>query len=222
MRYSKSFTSVLAGCLVLAVIGAYMAFQSQASDPFESKPGKASAEKPIIETLETPPAQPTSPVKRTDEEWKNLLTPEQYHILREAGTERANGQVYHEFKEQGGGTYYCAGCGAELFSSNEKFDSHCGWPSFYDPSNAKNITTSTDYVLGYPRTEVRCAVCGGHLGHVFTGEGFDTPTDKRYCINGTVLKFVPFSEQEEGKESAAESKTEEKAEPEKGEGEASE
>jgi peptide-methionine (R)-S-oxide reductase len=78
-----------------------------------------------------------------------------------------------------------------FFSSNEKFDSRCGWPSFYDPSKAKNVKTSVDWHLGYPRTEVRCAVCDGHLGHVFTGEGFDTPTDKRYCINGTVLKFVP-------------------------------
>ena len=99
-----------------------------------------------------------------------------------------------EFKKQGAGTYYCAGCDIELFSSKEKFDSRCGWPSFYDPSQAKNITTTVDYHLGYPRTEVRCANCDGHLGHVFTGEGFDTPTDKRYCINGTVLKFVPLNE----------------------------
>ena len=102
--------------------------------------------------------------------------------------------MYLEFKKQGAGTYYCAGCDIELFSSKEKFDSRCGWPSFYDPSQAKNITTTVDYHLGYPRTEVRCANCDGHLGHVFTGEGFDTPTDKRYCINGTVLKFVPLNE----------------------------
>ena len=133
-------------------------------------------------------------VERTKEEWKKILTPEQYRILREAGTERANGKVYLEFKKQGAGTYYCAGCDIELFSSKEKFDSRCGWPSFYDPSQAKNITTTVDYHLGYPRTEVRRANCDGHLGHVFTGEGFDTPTDKRYCINGTVLKFVPLNE----------------------------
>ncbi|MFL2913736.1 MAG: peptide-methionine (R)-S-oxide reductase MsrB [Opitutales bacterium] len=133
-------------------------------------------------------------MERTKEEWKKILTPEQYRILREAGTERANGKVYLEFKKQGAGTYYCAGCDIELFSSKEKFDSRCGWPSFYDPSQAKNITTTVDYHLGYPRTEVRCANCDGHLGHVFTGEGFDTPTDKRYCINGTVLKFVPLNE----------------------------
>ncbi|MDC0547454.1 peptide-methionine (R)-S-oxide reductase MsrB [Opitutales bacterium] len=135
-----------------------------------------------------------SPMERTKEEWKKILSPEQYRILREAGTERPNGKVYLEFKKQGPGTYYCAGCDAELFSSKEKFDSHCGWPSFYDPSKAKNVKTSIDYHLGYARTEVRCNVCDGHLGHVFSGEGFDTPTDKRYCINGTVLKFVPLAE----------------------------
>ena len=103
--------------------------------------------------------------------------------------ERPFGEVYNTFKKQGIGKYVCAGCDTELFSSNEKFDSKCGWPSFYDPSKAKNVKTSVDYLLGYPRTEVLCAVCDGHLGHVFTGEGFDTPTDKRYCINGTVLKI---------------------------------
>lgn len=131
-------------------------------------------------------------------EWKKKLTPEQYRILRKAGTERPFGEVYNTFKKQGIGKYVCAGCDTELFSSNEKFDSKCGWPSFYDPSKAKNVKTSVDYLLGYPRTEVLCAVCDGHLGHVFTGEGFDTPTDKRYCINGTVLKFVPNQEKEKG------------------------
>tara|TARA_R110002096_G_scaffold16106_4_gene54971 strand:+ start:383 stop:979 length:597 start_codon:yes stop_codon:yes gene_type:complete len=150
----------------------------------------------VIEVLEKAPEQPKSPVKKTEEEWKKELTPEQFRILRQAGTERSNGQVYKEFKAQGGGTYYCAGCNAELFSSKEKFDSHCGWPSFYDPANAKNVKYETDFHLGYARTEVRCMVCDGHLGHVFEGEGFDTPTDKRYCINGTVLKFVPFKDGE--------------------------
>lgn len=153
-----------------------------------------------METAKTAPAEPTAPVKKTDEEWRKELTPEQYRILREAGTERANGAVYEQFKEQGAGTYHCAGCGAELFSSKEKFDSHCGWPSFYDPSKAKNVKTSVDYHLGYARTEVLCAICDGHLGHVFTGEGFKTPTDKRFCINGTVLKFVPKDGAEKAKE----------------------
>jgi len=160
-------------------------------------------EKPTaIEVLKEAPDQPTEPVEKSDEEWKKSLTPEQYRILREAGTERANGQVYKEFKKQGAGTYHCAGCGAELFSSKEKFDARCGWPSFYDPANAKNVKYDTDFHLGYARTEVRCAVCDGHLGHIFEGEGFDTPTDKRYCINGTVLKFVPADEA--GEEESAE------------------
>lgn len=156
-----------------------------------------------METLPKAPEQPAGPVSKTDAEWRKILSPEQYEILRNAATERPNGQVYHEFKEQGGGTYYCAGCGAELFSSEHKFDSHCGWPSFYDPAQAKNVKLDTDYKMGYARTEVRCAVCDGHLGHVFVGEGYKTPTNKRYCINGTVLKFVPFPQ---AKPAAAEKK----------------
>ncbi len=138
-----------------------------------------------------PPSQPDGKVVKTDEEWKRLLTPEQYYILREAGTERAYGEVYKEFKKQGAGTYHCGGCNAELFTSNEKFDSGCGWPSFYDPSKAKNVIARDDFSGGMVRTEVICAKCDGHLGHVFKGEGFDTPTDQRYCINGVALKFVP-------------------------------
>ena len=130
-------------------------------------------------------------IVKTDDEWRKTLTPEQYRVLRLAGTEPAFSPVYEEFKKQGGGTYVCAACGAELFSSKEKFDSHCGWPSFYDPANAKNVLTHDDVSLGTVRTEVLCAQCGGHLGHVFKGEGFPTPTDQRYCINGVSLKFVP-------------------------------
>ncbi|WP_345789679.1 peptide-methionine (R)-S-oxide reductase MsrB [Luteolibacter soli] len=144
-----------------------------------------------METADKAPEQPTGKVEKTDEEWKKILTPEQYRVLRKSGTEAPNGEVYKQFNKQGGGTYYCAACGAELFTSKEKFDSHCGWPSFYDPSKAKNVTTKDDYSGGTLRTEVNCAKCGGHLGHVFKGEGFDTPTDQRYCINGVALKFVP-------------------------------
>jgi peptide-methionine (R)-S-oxide reductase len=144
-------------------------------------------------TSATAPAALATPAKveKTEEQWRKELTPEQYRVLREAGTERAFGAAYDEFKKQGAGTYVCGGCGAELFSSKEKFDSHCGWPSFYDPANAKNVKTREDNVLGMKRVEVICARCDGHLGHVFTGEGFPTPTDKRYCINGVSLKFVP-------------------------------
>ena len=144
-----------------------------------------------METHQESPAEPAGKVVRSDEEWKKLLTPEQYHILREAGTERPNGGVYKEFKHQGEGSYHCAGCGALLFTSKQKFDSGCGWPSFFDPAKAENVRTRTDTSMGSVRTEVLCAKCDGHLGHVFAGEGFDTPTDKRYCINGGGLKYVP-------------------------------
>jgi peptide-methionine (R)-S-oxide reductase len=130
-------------------------------------------------------------ITKSDAEWRQQLTSEQYHVLREGGTERPHGKVYEEFKAQGAGTYVCGGCGAELFSSAHKFDSHCGWPSFYDPANAKNVRLRDDRAFGMTRTEVLCARCGGHLGHVFKGEGFPTPTDQRYCINGVALKFVP-------------------------------
>ena len=173
----------------------------------ETKPSN-----PTMESSDQAPQQPTEKVTKTDAEWRAELTPEQYEILRNAGTERGNGKVYKEFKKQGAGTYYCGGCDAELFSSKEKFDSGCGWPSFYDPANAKNVKTSTDYKIGYARTEVLCAICDGHLGHVFTGEGFDTPKDQRYCINGTALKFVPAGDERKvtGKVEAQDKPTESK------------
>ena len=151
---------------------------------------EAGTVKPVKANQEVAEPSPKK-VMKSPEEWKKSLSPEEYRILREAGTEAPYGKAYHEFKKQGYGTYLCSGCDTELFSSKEKFDSKCGWPSFFDPSKAKNVKLSVDFHLGYARTEVRCAVCDGHLGHVFKGEGYDTPTDKRYCINGTVLKFVP-------------------------------
>jgi peptide-methionine (R)-S-oxide reductase len=162
------------------------------------------AEEPKMETAKEAPAEPTAKVEKTDEQWKKELTPEQYRILRQAGTEPANGAVYKEFKAQGEGNYHCAGCGALLFSSKEKFDSKCGWPSFYDPAKAQNVKTKRDLSHGMIRVEVVCAKCDGHLGHVFEGEGFNTPTDKRYCINGVGLTFVP------GKVGAEEKKEEKK------------
>ncbi len=150
-----------------------------------------------MSTSDTPPAQPQKTVKKSDAQWRKQLTPEQYRIARKRGTEAPNGKVYKQFKAQGAGTYYCVGCNAELFSSKVKFDSHCGWPSFFDPSKAKNIKLLPD--PDGRRTEVRCAICDAHLGHLFLGEGYNTPTDKRYCINGTVLKFVPEQAQKKTK-----------------------
>ena len=144
-----------------------------------------------METLSQAPKEPAGKVVHTEDEWRDALTQEQFHILREAGTERPNGETYRQFNQQPEGTYHCAGCGALLFSSKEKFDSHCGWPSFYDPAKAENVSTKRDVSAGMVRIEVTCAMCDGHLGHVFEGEGFETPTDQRYCINGGGLKFVP-------------------------------
>lgn len=144
-----------------------------------------------MDTSDTAPKQPAEKITKSDAEWQQRLTPEQYKVARQAGTEAPNGQVYEDFKKQGKGTYYCVCCGAKLFSSEHKFDAHCGWPAFYDPADAENVKTKTDLSHGMVRIEVNCSKCDAHLGHLFKGEGFNTPTDQRYCINGVVLKFVP-------------------------------
>jgi len=170
--------------------------------------GAEESKKTAMEVLPEAPDQPTEKVVLSDEDWRQRLTPEQFRILRQAGTERPGGKIYQEFKAQGEGTYHCAGCNALLFTSNEKFDSGCGWPSFYDPANAENVVRKIDRSLGMVRIEVVCAVCDGHLGHVFEGEGFATPTDKRYCINGTGLKFVPAEARAAAQPTEDEPKTE--------------
>ncbi|HEY7599300.1 MAG TPA: peptide-methionine (R)-S-oxide reductase MsrB [Candidatus Limnocylindrales bacterium] len=132
----------------------------------------------------------TTKVSKSDADWRRELTPEQYHVLREKGTERAfTGALWDEHRP---GTYLCAGCGAELFDSGTKFESGSGWPSFYEPADASAVAIEEDNSYFMRRTEVMCAACGGHLGHVF--DDGPRPTGLRYCINSAALKLQPETE----------------------------
>jgi peptide-methionine (R)-S-oxide reductase len=128
-------------------------------------------------------------IEKTDAEWREQLTPAEYAVLREAGTERPGVGEYTDTKTEG--VYSCRACGNELFSSETKFDSHCGWPGFWDARNSDTVELLQDRSLGMVRTEVRCAKCGSHLGHLFEGEGYGNPVDQRYCINSISMKLRP-------------------------------
>lgn len=127
-------------------------------------------------------------MRRTDKDWRTILTPEQFAILREKHTEAPFSGEYDGLYADG--VYACAACGQVLFDSTTKFGARCGWPSFYD-ARPGSVAFHEDTSLGMHRVEVTCSNCGGHLGHIFEGEGFDTPTNKRYCINSLSLKFKP-------------------------------
>ncbi|ALG08035.1 peptide-methionine (R)-S-oxide reductase MsrB [Kibdelosporangium phytohabitans] len=131
----------------------------------------------------------TPRVVRSDQEWRQQLSAEEYAVLREAGTERPFVGEYTDTKTVG--VYACRACGAELFRSSTKFDSHCGWPSFFSPLAGDSVILREDRTLGMVRVEVLCAACHSHLGHVFEGEGYPTPTDQRYCINSISLTLRP-------------------------------
>lgn len=120
-----------------------------------------------------------------DKDWKEKLSPEAYCVMREHGTERAFTSPLNDEHRQG--AFYCAACQSKLFSSDQKYESGSGWPSFWAPADEKAVATTTDYKIGYARTEVHCAQCGGHLGHVF--DDGPNPTGKRYCMNGVAMSF---------------------------------
>lgn len=138
------------------------------------------------------PARPDGipyPVSFSESEWAERLSPAERHVLREGGTEPPFTGEYTDTRTLG--VYSCRACGAELFRSESKFDSHCGWPSFFTPLAGDAVLEIQDRSLGMLRTEVRCATCGSHLGHVFAGEGYETPTNLRYCINSVSLRLTP-------------------------------
>ena len=141
--------------------------------------------------MTTSPTNPTqlapAKVQKTDAEWRETLSPAEYSVLRQAATERPFVGEYTDNHKVG--VYSCRACGAELFRSTEKFDSHCGWPSFFSPLAGEAIIERADDSMGAHRVEVLCANCHSHLGHVFSGEGFGTPTDLRYCINSISMTF---------------------------------
>lgn len=141
------------------------------------------------ESVNQSATSPNEAAARSDVQWQQILSPEEFHVLRQAGTERPFTGEYWDTTTEG--VYSCRACGSELFASTTKFDAGCGWPSFFAPLAEDRVRYISDESLGMKRVEVRCANCDSHMGHVFEGEGFKTPTDLRYCMNSLSLTLRP-------------------------------
>jgi peptide-methionine (R)-S-oxide reductase len=168
----------------LALLSACSPSPSPPVAPMKPDASKPEPAKPVVKEA---PAVKTFPVSMSDEEWQKKLTPEQYQVCRQKGTERPFGKAYEEFEKQGKGGYACSACGQLLFNSDTKFHSGSGWPSFYAPSGDKSVAKIRDFTHDMDRVEVVCSNCGAHLGHVF--QDGPRPTGLRFCINSVSLKF---------------------------------
>jgi len=156
---------------------------------FSNSPRTKPSDAPLSETTRTSESTTTmanQTVEKSESEWRAILSPEQFRVLREKGTERPGTGEYEHHEEEG--VYTCAGCETPLYKSTTKFSSGCGWPAFYDAIPGA-VKRTEDKSMGITRTEITCTACGGHLGHVFKGEGFSTPTNERHCVNSVSLKF---------------------------------
>jgi peptide-methionine (R)-S-oxide reductase len=191
-RVSSTNTTQPAGDASAEENGGAAAAIASPDEPVLDEPTEA-AESVEADASQEEPKPVKEKVVRTEEEWKKILTPQQYYVLRQKGTERPFQNKYdHHFQA---GTYACAACGQELFDSDTKFNSGCGWPAFYAAQAGDRVTLTPDNSLGMIRTEVTCSRCDSHLGHIFD-DAPQTPTGQRYCINSVSLKFIPAAESE--------------------------